>query len=101
MFEAKDRVNWPAIRNTLLVMLGFWIVFFLLVHWFIDTLNKATIPLIGIQFGRYLAVQGAAAILVGFLYLLAKTQRNDELGSGAVRRRPSPHSKAARVRNFG
>jgi putative solute:sodium symporter small subunit len=86
MFEAKDRVNWPAIRNTLLVMLGFWIMFFLLVHWFIHALNKATIPLIGIQFGRYLAVQGAAAILVGFLYVLVKTQRPDELDGGAATR---------------
>ena len=86
MFEAKDRVNWPAIRTTLLVMLGFWIMFFLLVHWFIHALNKATIPLIGIQFGRYLAVQGAAAILVGFLYVLVKTQRPDELGAGAATR---------------
>ena len=74
MLEAKNHVDWWGIRNSLLVLLGLWIVFFLIIHGFIHVLNKLTVPVVGIPLGYYLAAQGSLIVLLALLYLLAKKQ---------------------------
>jgi len=74
MLEAKDHVDWSGIRNSLLVLLALWIVFFLIINAFIRTLNKLIVPVVGLPFGSYMAAQGSLIVLLVLLYLLAKKQ---------------------------
>jgi putative solute:sodium symporter small subunit len=74
MLEAKDHVDWSGIRNSLFVLLGLWIVFFLVVHGFIHALNKLTVPFVGLPLGHYVAAQASLIVLLALLYLLAKKQ---------------------------
>jgi putative solute:sodium symporter small subunit len=76
MLEAKDHVDWSGIRNPLFVLLGLWIVFFLIIHGFIHALNRLTVPIVGLPFGSYLAAQGSLVVLVVLLYLLAKKRHH-------------------------
>ncbi|TMJ30138.1 MAG: DUF4212 domain-containing protein [Alphaproteobacteria bacterium] len=76
MLEAKDHVDWLGIRNPLFVLLGLWIVFFLIIHGFIHALNKLTVPFVGLRFGYYMAAQGSLIVLLALLYLLAKKPHN-------------------------
>jgi putative solute:sodium symporter small subunit len=76
MLEAKDLVDWSGVRNPLFVLLGLWIVFFLIIHGFIHALNKLTVPVVGLPFGYYMAAQGSIIVLLALLYLLAKKPHN-------------------------
>ena len=74
--EAKDHVDWSGIRNPLFVLLGIWMVFFLIVHGSIHPLNKLIVPIVRLPFGSYMAAQGSLVVLLALLYLIAKRQHN-------------------------
>lgn len=68
--------NSPAIarmKKLLLVMLGIWMTYFLLVNWFVHSLNKIAIPVLGIPLGTYLAVQGAVIMFGVALFRFARS----------------------------
>ncbi len=69
--EAKD-AYWVRTKNLMLVMLGLWIFYFLAVHIFIVTLNKVTVPILGLPLGIYLAIQGSLVVFLVTLYWFAR-----------------------------
>ena len=54
-------------------MLGLWMSYFLLVNWFVHSLNKIAVPVLGIPLGTYLAVQGAAIVFAVALFRFARS----------------------------
>src|SRR5437899_2328592 len=58
ILDPKDHLHWSRIKNLMLTLLGLWIFYFLVVHIFITTLNKITVPVLGFPLGFYLAAQG-------------------------------------------
>lgn len=64
--------HWARAKRLLLVMLGVWMTYFLLVSAFVHSLNKIAIPLLDIPLGFYLAAQGAGILLAIMLFRLAK-----------------------------
>jgi putative solute:sodium symporter small subunit len=72
MLETKDHVDWQGIRSPVVLLLGLWVGFFLVVHPFTHALNKLTVPVIGLPLGHYVAAQGSLIVFLALLYLLAK-----------------------------
>jgi putative solute:sodium symporter small subunit len=66
--DAKEQAHWTRTKNLMLAMLGLWIFYFLAVHIFIVTLNKVTVPILGMPLGVYLAVQGSLVVFLVSLY---------------------------------
>ena len=64
--------SWTRLKRLLLVMLGLWMTYFLLVHSFVHSLNKIAVPVLGIPLGTYLAVQGAAIVFGIALFRFAR-----------------------------
>jgi putative solute:sodium symporter small subunit len=75
MLEIRDAIDWSRVRKSVFVLLGMWIVFFLVVHAFVHALNKLTLPIVGVRLGSYLAIQGSLILVLVLLYLLAKKQQ--------------------------
>jgi putative solute:sodium symporter small subunit len=73
LLEAQNSHYWARAKKLLLVMLGFWMSYFLLVNWFAHSLNKIAVPVIGVPLGVYLAVQGAAIVFAVALFRLARS----------------------------
>ena len=73
LLEAQNSPYWVRAKKLLLVMLGLWMSYFLLVNWFAHSLNKIAVPVIGVPLGVYLAVQGAAIVFAVALFRLARS----------------------------
>lgn len=71
--NAHNSPLWAGAKKLLLVMLGLWLAYFLLVNWFVHSLNKIPVPVIGIPLGTYLAVQGAAIVFAVALFRFARS----------------------------
>ena len=56
-------------------MLGLWMTYFLLVNWFVHSLNKIAVPVLGIPLGTYLTMQGAAIVFAVALFRFARASR--------------------------
>ena len=68
-----DAQNSPAvarIKRLLLLMLAVWMSYFLVVSWFVHSLNK--IAVFGIPHGTCLAIQGAAIMFAVTLFRFAR-----------------------------
>ena len=72
LLNAQNSPYWARAKKLLLVMLGLWMSYFLLVNWFVHSLNKIAVPVIGIPLGTYLAVQGAAIVFAVALFRFAR-----------------------------
>jgi len=72
ILNAQNSPYWARARKLLLVMLALWMSYFLLVNWFVHSLNKVAVPVLGIPLGTYLAVQGAAIVFEVALFRLAR-----------------------------
>ena len=72
ILNAQNSPYWARARKLLLVMLALWMSYFLLVNWFVHSLNKVAVPVLGIPLGTYLAVQGAAIVFAVALFRLAR-----------------------------
>jgi putative solute:sodium symporter small subunit len=70
---AHNSPLWTRAKKPLLVMLAAWLSYFLLVSWFVHSLNKIPVPVIGIPLGTYLAVQGAAIVFAIALFRFARS----------------------------
>jgi len=73
LVDAQNSQLWARTKRLLLVLLGVWLTYFLLVNWFVHSLNKIPVPVIGIPLGTYLAVQGAAIVLAVALFRFARS----------------------------
>lgn len=72
LLNAQSSPYWARAKKLLLVMLGLWLTYFLLVNWFVHSLNKIAVPVLGIPLGYYLAVQGAAIVFAVALFRFAR-----------------------------
>ena len=72
LLQAQNSPQWARAKRLLLVMLGVWVSYFLLVNWFVHSLNKIAVPILGIPLGTYLAVQGAAIVFAVALFRFAR-----------------------------
>ena len=72
LLEAQNSPYLARAKKLLLVMLGLWMTYFLLVNWFVHSLNKIAVPVLGIPLGTYLAVQGAAIVFAVALFRFAR-----------------------------
>lgn len=72
ILNAQNSPYWARARKPLLVMLALWMSYFLLVNWFVHSLNKIAVPVLGIPLGYYLAVQGAAIVFAVALFRFAR-----------------------------
>jgi putative solute:sodium symporter small subunit len=73
LINAQNSPTWARAKRLLLVMLAVWLSYFLLVNWFVHSLNRIAVPMIGIPLGTYLAVQGAAIVFAVTLFRFART----------------------------
>jgi putative solute:sodium symporter small subunit len=73
--QLKGNEYYARAKKLLLVMLGLWMTYFLLVNFFVHKLNKFAVPVLDIPLGTYLAVQGAAVVFAVALFRFA---RNDD-----------------------
>jgi len=71
--QAQSSPLVARLKKLLLVMLGLWMTYFLLVHWFVHSLNKIAVPVLEIPLGTYLAVQGAAIVFGVALFRFARS----------------------------
>ncbi len=69
--NAQNSPYWARAKKLLLVMLALWMSYFLLVNWFVHSLNK--IAVFGIPLGTCLAVQGAAIVFAVTLFRFARS----------------------------
>src|SRR5262245_26855420 len=73
--ETRKRLPWLALKNLVLVMLAFWIVYFAAIHMYVGTLNKIDVPLLELPLGVCLAIQGAVIVFAVALYMFTKKRR--------------------------
>lgn len=73
LIQAQNSLLVARVKKLLLVMLGIWMTYFLLVNWFVHSLNKIAIPVLEIPLGTYLAVQGAAIVFGVALFRFARS----------------------------
>ena len=73
LLSAQNSLYWARAKKLLAVMLALWMTYFLLVNWFVHSLNKIAVPVLGIPLGYYLAVQGAAIVFAVALFRFARS----------------------------
>ena len=73
LLEVQNSPTYARAKKLLLVMLALWMAYFLLVNWFVHSLNKVAVPVLEIPLGTYLAVQGAAIVFAVALFRFART----------------------------
>lgn len=69
--NAHNSPFWARAKKLLLIMLALWLSYFLLVNWFVHSLNK--IAVLGVPLGTCLAVQGALVMFVVTLFRFSRT----------------------------
>ena len=72
--EANLQAHWARTKHLMLVTLGLWISYFMVVHFFILKLNRITVPVIELPLGLYLAVQGSLVVFIVMLFWFGKKQ---------------------------
>ena len=75
LIEAQNSPYFVRFKKLLLVLLGLWMTYFLLVNWFVHSLNKVAVPLLGIPLGTYLTMQGAAIVFAVALFCFSRSSK--------------------------
>src|SRR5262245_43315552 len=70
ILDAQNSPYWARARRLLPLMLALWMSYFLVVNWFVHSLNK--IALLGAPLGTCLAVQGALVMFAVTLFRFAR-----------------------------
>lgn len=70
---AQNSPAWARAKKLLLVLAALWLSYFLLVNWFVHSLNKIAVPVLEMPLGIFLAIQGAAVVFAITLFRLART----------------------------
>ena len=71
LLDAQNSPAFARIKRLLLLMLAVWMSYFLVVSWFVHSLNK--IAVFGVPLGTCLAIQGAAIMFVVTLFRFARS----------------------------
>lgn len=72
LVSAQNSPAWARAKKLLLVLAALWLSYFLLVNWFVHSLNKIAVPVVEIPLGSFLAFQGAAIVFAVTLFRLAR-----------------------------
>jgi putative solute:sodium symporter small subunit len=74
MNTSNEEAHWDKTRALMFTMLGLWIFFSFVVHFFVSALNK--IVILGFPLGFYMAAQGSLIAFVVMLFWFARRQDN-------------------------
>ena len=74
MQKTNDEIHWVRTTNLMLIHLGIWFFFGFIIHMFVNTLNKFTIPVLDFPLGFYMAAQGSLIVFVVMLFVFARQQ---------------------------
>jgi putative solute:sodium symporter small subunit len=72
--KAREEAHWNKTSRLMFTHLGVWFFFGFIIHMFVNSLNKITIPVLGFPLGFYMAAQGSLIVFVVMLFLFAKQQ---------------------------
>jgi putative solute:sodium symporter small subunit len=73
VLNVQNSPYWARAKKLLLLLLLLWLSYFLVVNWFVHSLNKIAVPVLEIPLGSYLAFQGAAIVFAITLFRLARS----------------------------
>src|SRR5262245_63539413 len=59
-------------KSGILLLLGAWIAYFVVVDLFIRTLDRIIVPVLGVPLSALVVAQGSALLFLGALYVLAR-----------------------------
>jgi len=81
--DASRRVeHWQRTKKLMLATLTIWFIFSFFVHWFADSLNSITVPVLNFPLGFYMAAQGSEVIFVILIFWFAKSQHRIDQETG-------------------
>lgn len=75
LISLQNSPRWARAKKLLLILAGVWMSYFLLINWFVHSLNKIEVPVLGVPLGYYLAAQGAAIVFAVALFRLARSAK--------------------------
>ena len=67
--------KFDGLRRSMLMLLGVWIAYFVIVEAFIRTLGRIIVPIVNVPLSAVLVAQGCVLLFLGALYLLARHGR--------------------------
>jgi hypothetical protein len=70
-----QRGDFDGLRRRMLMLLGVWIAYFVIVEAFIRTLGRIIVPIVNVPLSAVLVAQGCVLLFLGALYLLARHGR--------------------------
>ena len=76
MSYVSQWTHWPRFKNLMLVMFGLWLTFFFVIHTFVRSLNKITVPVLDLPLGIYMPVQAAIIVFLVSLFWFARATRS-------------------------
>ncbi len=74
--DEQRRVALVDLKNGILTLLAIWIGYFLVINFFVQALDKISVPYVGMPLGQFLAAQGVVLVFAGALGLLIRHRRN-------------------------
>jgi putative solute:sodium symporter small subunit len=74
MPDPNAETYWHRTRRLMLVVLGLWFVFAVVVPAFVAPLNRVIIPFLDLPLGFFLASQGTLIVFVVILFWFARRQ---------------------------
>jgi putative solute:sodium symporter small subunit len=73
--DAERHVSLADLKNGILTLLGIWIGYFLVINFFIQSLDRINVPYVEMPLGQMLVAQGSLVIFGCALGLLIRRQR--------------------------
>ena len=70
-----QRTDFDGLRRRMLLLLGVWIAYFVIVEAFIRALGRIIVPIVNVPLSAVLVAQGCVLLFLGALYLLARHGR--------------------------
>ena len=74
--KQREEDHWRKTTRLMLTHLGIWFFFSFIIHMFVTSLNKVTIPILNFPLGFYMAAQGSLIVFVVMLFMFARQQEN-------------------------
>jgi putative solute:sodium symporter small subunit len=70
----REEAHWAKTSRLMWTHLAVWFFFGFIIHMFVNSLNKITIPILNFPLGFYMAAQGSLIVFVVMLFMFAKQQ---------------------------
>ena len=74
MPDPNARSHWIRTRKLMLVMLGLWLLFSVVIPLLVAPLNRLTLPYLDLPLGFFMSAQGALIAYVIMLFWFARRQ---------------------------